>query len=91
MKEEDIQSKIASLSQKLSSDKTDIDLLHSRAQLFTKIQDQSSAINDYLLILQINPDDNIAKVKLEMLRTIVKYTNTDIYANPNTNLDPWLE
>ena len=65
--------------------------LHIRAELYTRIQSQSKAINDYIAILKINPEDNIAKVKLDMLRTIVKFTNTDIYANPNTNLDPWMD
>lgn len=67
------------------------DLLHTRAGLFTKIQNHSKAINDYITIIKINPSDNIAEVKLEMLQTIVRYSNIDIYANPNTNMDPWLE
>lgn len=91
MEEKDIKEEIERLSQKLSRDKTNIELLHTRAQLFTKIQNQSKAINDYLAILTINPNHKVAKVKLEMLRTIVKFVNTDIYANPNTNMDPWME
>jgi hypothetical protein len=26
-----------------------------------------------------------------MLKTIVKYTNTDIYSSTNTNMDPWMD
>ena len=76
---------------KILDDPKNTDLLHSRAQLYTKTQNQSKAINDYLTILNLNPKDDIAKVKLDMLKTIIKFTNTDIYANPNTNLDPWME
>lgn len=67
------------------------DKLHERAELYTSIQNQAKAINDYVAILKINPDDRYAKTRLDMLRTIVRLSNTDIYANPNTNLDPWLE
>lgn len=51
----------------------------------------SASINDYITILRLNPADQEACVRLEMLRTIVKYTNTNIYANPNTNMDPWFK
>lgn len=91
VEEKDILGKIQELNKLISEDDINIDLLHTRAEMFSKIQNHSSAINDYLAILEINPSDNIAKVKLDMLRTIVRYTNTDIYANPNTNMDPWLE
>ena len=86
----DLQKKINELS-KEKDISVNSQKLHLRAELFTKIQNQSKAINDYVAILKLNPEDKIAKVKLDMLRTIVKFTNTDIYANPNTNLDPWLE
>ncbi len=91
MEEKEILRKIKELNSKISKNKNELSLLHSRAELYTKIQDKSKAINDYLAILKANPDDEIARVKLDMLKTIVKFTNTDIYANPNTNLDPWLE
>lgn len=67
------------------------DLLHKRAQLYSKIQENTKAINDYIAILESCPSDKEAQVKLNMLQTIVKYVNTDIYASTNTNLDPWME
>ncbi len=91
MKEKDILEQIEKLNSELNSDKNNCRLLHLRAELFTKIQNKSKAINDYLTIIKIDPKDEIAMVKLDMLKTIVKYTNTDIYANPNTNLDPWMD
>jgi len=66
-------------------------LLHSRAQLYTKIQEHSKAINDYIAILKADPTDKEAQVNLEMLQTIVKFVNTDIYASTNTNMDPWMD
>jgi len=88
--EKELQKKIDKLS-KEKDISVNIEKLHVRAELYTNVQNQSKAINDYVAILKINPEDKIAQVKLDMLRTIVKFTNTDIYANPNTNLDPWLE
>jgi len=66
-------------------------LLHSRARLYTKIQEHSKAINDYIAILKVDPTDKKALVNLEMLQTIVKFVNTDIYASTNTNMDPWMD
>lgn len=86
-----IQNLIEEISKKIKTTETDLDLLHTRAQLYTKIQEHSNAINDYLAILKSDPSDKEAKVKLDMLKTIVRYTNTDIYASTNTNMDPWME
>ncbi len=86
-----VESRIKELSDMISVDVQNTDLLYERAGLYTKIQVLGKAINDYLTILGINPDDKQAKVKLEMLKTITRFSNTDIYANPNTNMDPWLE
>lgn len=66
-------------------------LLHLRAEINIKLQQPAKAINDYNLILGLDPKDSTAKFQVEHLKTILKFNNTDIYANPNTNLDPWLE
>ena len=79
------------ITNKIQKASSDISLLHARAELYTKIQEHSNAINDYIAILKLSPTDKEAKVKLDMLQTIVKYTNTDIYASTNTNMDPWME
>ncbi len=66
-------------------------LLHERAELYTSIQEYGKAINDYLRLIEINADDKIAIAKLSILRNILKYSNIDIYASTNTNMDPWLD
>ncbi|MBC8319490.1 MAG: tetratricopeptide repeat protein [Bacteroidetes bacterium] len=88
---QEILERIEKLSKEIQSSDNNLNLLHSRAQLYTKIQEHSKAINDYITILQSNPSDKESQVKLEMLQTIVKFTNTNIYASTNTNMDPWLE
>jgi len=76
---------------KLIDKKPEIDLLYKRAKLLMSLGENAKAINDYYHILRIDKEQNLAKAKIEYLKTILRYTNTDIYANPNTNLDPWLE
>lgn len=88
---EEISNMVAELSLLISKNKTNIELLHSRAELFIKLQMYGKAINDYREILVINESDKHAAGQIEMLSTILRFTGNDIYANPNTNLDPWLE
>jgi len=65
--------------------------LHLRADLYVKMQQHHKAINDYNRILSKNKSDKKAQVQLEMLTTILRYSNTDIYSSTNTNMDPWME
>ena len=71
--------------------KPGINLLYKRAELLMAIGENAKAINDYYHILRIDNKEKFAKSKIEYLKTILRYSNTDIYASPNTNLDPWLE
>jgi hypothetical protein len=91
MKNKDILVLIDKISKEIKVANNKLTLLHSRAELYTKIQEHSKAINDYIAILKIDPNDRESQVKLDMLQTIVRYTNTDIFASTNTNLDPWMD
>lgn len=66
-------------------------LLEKRAKFHEKFQQYGDAINDYKKILKIDSENKYAKTQTELLQTILRYSNTDIYASPNTNMDPWLE
>ncbi len=88
---EDLQKTAAQLSELLSKSPADTELLYARADLYEKLQKWGEAINDYLQIISVDKNDKKAKTRAEMLRTILRYNNTDIYASPNTNYDPWLE
>jgi len=87
----DIESIIKELNKWLKIEPDNIVLLEQRAAIFEKLQQYGNAINDLKKIIEIAPDNNQARVKIDMLKTILRYTNTDIYASPNTNMDPWLE
>ena len=75
----------------ISKHPADTELLHARAFLYEKLQKWSEAINDYLQILTIDKNDKEAQTRTEMLKTILRYNNIDIYSSPNTNYDPWFE
>ena len=91
METKDIKKKIGELSRKIALNPKNIKLLHLRAELFTSQQDHGKAVNDYLKILKIKPEDKEAKTKLGLLRSILKYSNIDVYASTNTNMDPWMD
>jgi len=67
------------------------DIYFARAELFYKLNRYGEAINDYRRTLEINPENREAEGKIDILKTILRFHNTDIYANPNTDMDPWLE
>jgi thioredoxin-like negative regulator of GroEL len=88
---QEVQKTTSLLSELIAVSPDDTELLYARANLYEKLQKWGEAINDYLQISSIDKDDQKAKTRTEMLRTILRYNNTDIYASPNTNYDPWLE
>jgi len=68
-----------------------IEWLRLRASLYVKLDEKGNAINDYRHILKQSPEDVHAAGQIELLITILRYNNSDIYANTNTHMDPWLE
>lgn len=89
--EKQLKKTLQQLQEILSETPDDEELLHVRAGLYEKLQMWSEAINDYLRIISLNKTDKEAVTRVEMLKTIMRYKNTDIYSSPNTNYDPWLE
>lgn len=66
-------------------------LLERKAKIHEKFQQYGKAINEYKKILKQDPENKFAKTQIDLLKTILRYSNTDIYASTNTNMDPWLE
>ncbi len=79
------------LQQLINNRPNDPALYFARAELFFQRNDLGKAINDYNQVLKFAPLNQEAKAKIEFIKTILRYQNTDIYANPNTDMDPWLE
>lgn len=88
---QEIENLIEELTTLIEEKKHNSELLHARAALYTKQELYGKAINDYRTILAIDSTDKHAAGKFDILSTILRFSGNDIYANPNTNLDPWLE
>jgi hypothetical protein len=82
---------VEELTAELKVQPLNIPVLKARAELYTRLQLFGQAINDYRMILQVDPHNAPAKAQIEHLSTILRFRNTDIFENPNTTFDPWLE
>ncbi len=69
----------------------DEDLFFLRAELFYKLNRYGEAMNDYMRVAELNTGNKEAAGKIDIIKTILRYHNTDIYASTNTDMDPWLE
>ncbi len=69
----------------------DEDLFFLRAEFFYKLNRYGEAMNDYMRVAELNPGNKEAAGKIDIIKTILRYHNTDIYASTNTDMDPWLE
>lgn len=74
---------------KLIEKDNNIELYFLKAELYEKLEKYGEAINIYKQILEKNPDNEKAINKKEYIETILKFINSDIYASPNTWMDPW--
>jgi len=89
-KKEELVKEISKLDD-LINNNPEIDLLFKRAKLLIQSGENAKAVNDFSRILKLDPEQRYAKAQLEYLTTIIRYSNTDIYASTNTNFDPWME
>ena len=87
----DLMAIIQKISNALIDNPGETALYRLRAELWVKLDEKGKAINDYKAILQFNPNDQEAFVRIQSLETILRYNNSDIYANTNTNMDPWFD
>ncbi|PKP31253.1 MAG: hypothetical protein CVT99_10160 [Bacteroidetes bacterium HGW-Bacteroidetes-16] len=86
-----LHSLIDQLSTLIAQSDEPVNMLRLRAAIWVKLDEKGKAINDYREMLVLDPEDEEAATQIQYLQTILRYNNTDIYANPNTNMDPWLE
>jgi len=89
--EKNILDAVKKLDKMIETQRDDEDLYFMRAEFFYKLNRYGQAINDYYKVLEINENNKEAAGKIDIIKTILRYNNTDIYASPNTNMDPWLE
>lgn len=84
-------SSLNKLNQRIVENPKDGKLYFSRADVYFQRNELASALNDYKKVLSLEPGNRNAATKIELIQTILRYNNTDIYASPNTDMDPWLE
>lgn len=89
--EENILKAVKMLDEAIKAQPDDEDFYFARAELLYKLNRYGKAINDYNKVVELNPENKEAIGKIDLIHTILRYNNTDIYANPNTDMDPWLE
>jgi tetratricopeptide (TPR) repeat protein len=89
--EENILKAVKMLDEAIKAQPGEEELYFMRAEFFYKLNRYGDAINNFNKVVEINPGNKEAAGKIDLIHTILRYHNTDIYANPNTNMDPWLE
>ncbi len=89
--EENILKAVKILDDVIKTQPAEEELYFMRAGFFYKLNRYGDAINDYYKVVELNPENKEAAGKIDIIHTILRYRNTDIYASPNTNMDPWLE
>lgn len=80
---------IERLNDEIASDITATKPKHQLAQVYTKLDEFAKAVNLYIEILKINPEDELAITKKDTVMTILSQGRLDIYACTNTHIDPW--
>jgi len=68
-----------------------VELLLLKAQILESLDKIPDAINTLILALKFAENKTEILVKIEFLKTILRYRNLDIYASTNTWQDPWLD
>ncbi len=89
MQEEKWEQALELLNTAFEKDEQNTKVLEQRAEVFHKLNRLGDAINDLNRYLKIAPGDEEIKARKELLQTILKNSQLDIYACTNTHLDPW--
>ena len=86
----DLNSLIETLLKEISENKNDITPLFQLATVYVKLNELVKAINIYITLLEIDPDNEDAKFNKNSIQAIVQQSQLDIMACTNTHMDPWM-
>ena len=78
------------LLKEISENKNDITPLFQLATVYVKLNELVKAINIYITLLEIDPDNENAKFEKDSIQAIVQQSQLDIMACTNTHMDPWM-
>ena len=79
------------LTEQLEKHPEDPEILRRRALLLQQTGQYGPALNDWLQVRDLLPEDREAQERIRYLEIILKYTNLDVFSDPNTHHDPWLD
>jgi tetratricopeptide (TPR) repeat protein len=70
-------------------DENNLEVLEKRADMYHKLNRLADSVNDFNRYLRINPNNEELLARKELVQTILKNSQLDIYGCTNTHLDPW--
>ena len=70
-------------------DESNLEVLERRADMYHKLNRLADSVNDFNRYLRINPNNEELEARKELVQTILKNSQLDIYGCTNTHLDPW--
>jgi len=59
------------------------------AAAYVKLTEHTKAVNEYIKILMLDPENEEALIQKEIVYGVVKQSQLDIYGCTNTYMDPW--
>jgi len=86
---QDIQKQIDSFLIELEKSPENIEIRLKLADAYVKLTEHTKAVNEYIKILEIDPENEEAKIQKEIVHGVVKQSQLDIYGCTNTYMDPW--
>jgi len=86
---QEIQKQIDAFLIELEKSPNNIEIKLKRADAYVKINEHTKAVNEYIRILELDPDNEKAKIQKEIVHGVVKQSQLDIYGCTNTYMDPW--
>jgi len=90
-KDDNLERAVKNLEQALVEYPENIELLFLKGEFHEKKEEIPAAMNAYLKILELEPENREAEVRREHLVSIQRYRNMDVFENTNLWNDPWLE
>jgi len=79
--EDELNKALKALDELITVNSADNQSMLLRAKIYYKMQNWGKAMNDYALVLELDPDNQEAKSGLEMARNILGYFTPDMF-NP---------
>ncbi len=64
-------------------------VLLMRADVLHKLNRMADEVNDLNRFLKLDPNNETIIARKELIQTILKNSQLDVYACTNTHLDPW--